>query len=911
MAMRTAGPVRVLRTMLLATTSMVAFAHLPAYGKVGVTSAAQGDPLGKPPNQTERILRIGVDVQADEVVTTHANDRAHLVFLDGSALTVGPNARVTIDKFVYDPNSGNGELAINASVGVLRFVGGRISKKHPVTITTPSSTIGIRGAIAIFTVTKVQTVADFMFGTSMSMTAGGVTQIATRPGSQIISNLGRPLGGPTLLKPGSLNAALGQLEGTSSSGGKSADQKVQSSGFSNSNSGQNPNAQKVNLPQNLPPNTNNNTLTNAVSNTTLATQPSDSTLQNPPAGSPATQPQIIVTQGRFLRDLPYKPETFNPQTLTAQPNPANNQALKPTGTVLDQTATLTIQNGDTLQVPWLPGQIFQFTGATPFGEANAVGFVDQAGQFFAYSFTEVNGQRQFEVFGGTPTAATSFPRSTAGQPPTVGAHQLVNLANPGNIPFAPNSVGGDAQVKAAASTSPLYTIYGQQPSQSKSLQVTVSIAGGGASQKSYMGAFIANYGVNPAGNSLYSTGTYAGSYRLGAGQFTGRLASTAATAATGQGEGTAIYGDTGQYMVYTPDRIVPQGTSPGGGSYVARASTGGSTSDVQRIAGAALNEPFNGPGTTYYPVTAAAPASPEQINPTVGQNRTAQTLSGYVGGLVDTQTRGIASTVVPSVLAAQPTDVRISTDPTTSQALGKLLLRGYDGSLFSPAELTLQLGGGSNRLGPTSAFIDNNTYAMTSNRRSTLRIGERTYKVESNTVLASANSAPVHLPDMGSCTCAYLTWGWWSTRSTVQEGPLATTLGSVNLGAYVAGTLTTAVQMPQTGNATYNGLMVGNVNNAGSSYVAGGNYTMNYDFGKRTGVIPQMTFDNSSYHSLGNISATNSSGTSFAGAFAGGGGRGVINGSFYGPGAANQGGAFSIGTNSSAYKASGIFAGQR
>ena len=108
-----------------------------AAGGVGVTSAADGDPLGKPPNENERILRIGIDVQANELITTGATDRAHLVFLDGSSLTVGPDARLTIDKFVYDPNSKSGALAINASQGVFRFVGGKISKTAPVTVTTP------------------------------------------------------------------------------------------------------------------------------------------------------------------------------------------------------------------------------------------------------------------------------------------------------------------------------------------------------------------------------------------------------------------------------------------------------------------------------------------------------------------------------------------------------------------------------------------------------------------------------------------------------------------------------------------------------------------------------------------------------------------------------------------------------
>src|SRR5712671_1705059 len=85
--------------------------------RVGVTSATTGGPTGKPPAQAERVLHVGVDVQANEIVTTGANDRAHLLFLDGSSLTVGPQARLTIDRFVYDPNGKTGALAINASQG--------------------------------------------------------------------------------------------------------------------------------------------------------------------------------------------------------------------------------------------------------------------------------------------------------------------------------------------------------------------------------------------------------------------------------------------------------------------------------------------------------------------------------------------------------------------------------------------------------------------------------------------------------------------------------------------------------------------------------------------------------------------------------------------------------------------------
>ena len=106
------------------------------------------------------MLRIGIDVQANEVVTTDANDRAHLVFLDGTSLTVGPNARLTIDKFVYDPDTKTGDLAITATKGVFRLVGGKISKSNAITVTTPSSTIGIRGGITILSVGRARRVVD-------------------------------------------------------------------------------------------------------------------------------------------------------------------------------------------------------------------------------------------------------------------------------------------------------------------------------------------------------------------------------------------------------------------------------------------------------------------------------------------------------------------------------------------------------------------------------------------------------------------------------------------------------------------------------------------------------------------------------------------------------------------------------
>ena len=74
--------ISVLRALLLGSIASLVLDPTIAAARVGVTSATDGDPLGKPPAEPERVLRIGIDVQANELITTGSNDRAHLVFLD-------------------------------------------------------------------------------------------------------------------------------------------------------------------------------------------------------------------------------------------------------------------------------------------------------------------------------------------------------------------------------------------------------------------------------------------------------------------------------------------------------------------------------------------------------------------------------------------------------------------------------------------------------------------------------------------------------------------------------------------------------------------------------------------------------------------------------------------------------------
>jgi len=136
-------------------------------------------------------------MQVNQRFATGEQDRAQLVFVDGSSLTVGPNSALVIEKYAYDPQRKTGEMTVNATQGAFRFVGGAISKSADVIIRTPSARIGIRGGIAALTVNQNgATAADFLYGNAMHVTGQGTTQTATRNGSRINVGVG---GAPTSL----------------------------------------------------------------------------------------------------------------------------------------------------------------------------------------------------------------------------------------------------------------------------------------------------------------------------------------------------------------------------------------------------------------------------------------------------------------------------------------------------------------------------------------------------------------------------------------------------------------------------------------------------------------------------------------------------------------------------------------
>ena len=82
---------------------------------------------------------------ADQV-QTGAHSQLQLQLLDKSVFTVGANARLTIDRFVYAPG-GNGSFGATVAKGAFRFMSGSRGDGKGSSINTPAATIGIRGTI--------------------------------------------------------------------------------------------------------------------------------------------------------------------------------------------------------------------------------------------------------------------------------------------------------------------------------------------------------------------------------------------------------------------------------------------------------------------------------------------------------------------------------------------------------------------------------------------------------------------------------------------------------------------------------------------------------------------------------------------------------------------------------------------
>lgn len=179
--------------MLMRYALLVVLFAGPAAADIGAATAVVPDAKGTPPGGAASELKVGSRIVANERITAGPSGKVQLMFTDGTTLNVGSGSDLVLDKYVFDPRRGTGDMSATMGKGVLRFVGGRVSKRRKAKVKTPVGTVGIRGGIATIAYEPGgELTAVFLFGEEMSVTAGGVTRTARRPGQAIRVPLGAP-----------------------------------------------------------------------------------------------------------------------------------------------------------------------------------------------------------------------------------------------------------------------------------------------------------------------------------------------------------------------------------------------------------------------------------------------------------------------------------------------------------------------------------------------------------------------------------------------------------------------------------------------------------------------------------------------------------------------------------------------
>ena len=181
----------VFSVLCCAIVGALSFGGLPAKAasNIGVTAAVNQQAKSTLPSGRVRNVVLGNRVIFKERINTSGTGLVQILFSDGSTMTVGANASLVIDEYVYDPAKGKGKLAVSFGKGVMRFIGGKLSKnKGGVSIRTAIGTTGIRGGMANIAVDRKKGIFSLLFGHELNFVGlGGQRQRVYKSGYTLLA----------------------------------------------------------------------------------------------------------------------------------------------------------------------------------------------------------------------------------------------------------------------------------------------------------------------------------------------------------------------------------------------------------------------------------------------------------------------------------------------------------------------------------------------------------------------------------------------------------------------------------------------------------------------------------------------------------------------------------------------------
>lgn len=108
----------------------LAWAGTALAADIGQVKVSKGD-VQIQRGATKQSAKVGMGIQATDVVLTGADGSTGITFTDNSLLSVGPNSVFAIDKYSFDTTTHAGEFEGSLKKGKLAAVSGKMVKQSP------------------------------------------------------------------------------------------------------------------------------------------------------------------------------------------------------------------------------------------------------------------------------------------------------------------------------------------------------------------------------------------------------------------------------------------------------------------------------------------------------------------------------------------------------------------------------------------------------------------------------------------------------------------------------------------------------------------------------------------------------------------------------------------------------------
>ena len=865
---------------------------------IGVTAAVNPQASGQPPSQQRRELRVGVNVVANERIVTTAEGQAQMLFRDESAFTIGPNSDVVLDEFVYDPNTQTGKIAFSATKGVFRLVGGKISKKTAVTLKTPTSTIGIRGGIALITVQpNGSTRATFLFGDSMTVESGGVEKRVTRPGFSITTeSADSPPSDPQPVTSEELDAALSVLEG-----GVESEEDEEESGGETSQAANNTNEESEDSGDEDEGGAEDGGDDEGGESETAsddgATDEGDGATDEggddgggdsgDDTGGDSGDTEVAAgdvptDEDMASSDLSALGSDSEPEALAPATDTSFEVALADTATtettdevVDDPNVTDSTQSSAVDSLPAGFALSDSFSGRIKHSSSAAAGSDDAtASRNLGFSGATISGG-VFDTAAGTGRF-------------TINVDSGLGSATSTSNPFGSSTLSGNRVFRADQE----FVTYGLTD-QTDGHRV-FAFAGVPTTAYPTTGATFYKLSKDFIMGSLFSfiPAASAGAATREKGETNAAIMWDDSQSGTAQRAfGAVVMGKSDSNRDSVVSVFIGEVKTSAGGDYITgkvRGSTRVGASTVLHTLSGAFDTARDGNGASFFggtqpdhfvlqatpgtSITDETASSSVTFNPNAVADanadalgtRTTRTIStstgmnGFAAGLVERDVSGTVSTDFLVNFASDPIDIDVQTSAETNKVLASFRLKSVTGATeyfykFGDEDVGA-FGSGSSSSG-NSVFVDDEHFAavdratLSSSMGGTIAVGESLYMFSAGTDGGS--------PSADVCTCKYLQWGNWGGQMDT-----ASSTERVHLAFWVAGLMSDYTTIAGvTGTATYEGHAAGTVNNSGSIYQAMGALSMTVDFGNPIASTTSITgFDGGSFSGTGLIISAAGSG---------------------------------------------------